>query len=59
MMLFPFLVLGAIVWALVTFMRSQGRQAPRSSIKETLDARLARGEINKEEYTKLRETLAA
>jgi uncharacterized membrane protein len=64
MMGFEILILGVIVWAVVQAM-SRGslgvgtRLASSQSAKETLDARLARGEVSVEEYRKLRETLEA
>ena len=64
MMGFEILILGVIVWMVVQAM-SRGsvgagtRLAPHQSAKETLDARLARGEVGVEEYRKLRETLEA
>lgn len=64
MMGFEILILGVIVWAVVQAM-SRGslsagtRQTSSPSAKETLDTRLARGEVSVEEYRKLRETIEA
>ncbi|HET7009595.1 MAG TPA: hypothetical protein VFI11_02370 [Anaerolineales bacterium] len=62
MMGFEILILGLIVWAAVTAVNRQSRDgamrpASSPSAKETLDGRLARGEINLDEYRRLRETL--
>lgn len=62
-MLFWFVIVGAIVWAVVQATSRSGQGAttrpPSQPAKEILDARLARGEVSVEEYRKLRETLEA
>ncbi len=64
MMVLGIMLLAVIVWAVVQVINRRsletGTPSPSNeSAKETLDARLARGEISIEEYKKLRETIAA
>ena len=62
-MLFGFLVfaglLAVVVWAIVKFAASNRMQAPVDglSARRILDERLARGEINQEEYQSIRREL--
>jgi len=46
-----------VIWAIVSAGNRTGARPPAGSARETLDARLARGELSIEEYRKLRETL--
>lgn len=62
-MLFGFLVfaglLAVVVWAIVKFAASNQMQAPDDgfSARRILDERYARGEINQEEYQRIRREL--
>ena len=62
-MLFGFLVfaglLAVVVWAIAKFAASNRMQAPvdRLSARRILDERYARGEINQEEYQRIRREL--
>jgi putative membrane protein len=62
-MLFGFLVfaglLAVVVWAIVKFAASNRMQAPVDglSARRILDERYARGEINQEEYQRIRREL--
>ncbi|HXF82844.1 MAG TPA: hypothetical protein VNN19_08850 [bacterium] len=51
------IVLGVAIWAIVSAVNKPGARSTAGSARETLDARLARGELSIEEYKKLRETL--
>jgi uncharacterized membrane protein len=51
------LVLGVAIWAVVNAGNRSGARSSTGSARETLDARLARGELSIDEYKKLRETL--
>lgn len=51
------LLLGVVIWAVVSTGNKTAAQPSIGSARETLDARLARGELSIEEYKKLRETL--
>ncbi len=58
--LFWVLVIGLIVWAVVTLLpnvRSTGRHAGQESPMEILDRRFALGEIDAEQYRRAREEL--
>ena len=58
--LFWVLVIGLIVWAVVTLLpnvRSTGRRAGQESPMEILDRRFALGEIDAEQYRRAREEL--
>lgn len=61
---FEILILVVIAWAVVQAMNRHSLGAGMSpasspSAKETLDARLARGEVSVDEYRKLLETIGA
>lgn len=51
------ILLGVAVWAIISAANRSGTRSAAGSARETLDARLARGELSIEEYKKLRETL--
>ncbi len=52
------ILLGVVVWAIVNATTNRSGARPSAgSARETLDARLARGELTVDEYKKLRETL--
>ena len=64
MMVLEIVILAVIVWVVFQVINrrslSFGTPSPSNpSAKETLDARLARGEVSVEEYKKLRETIEA
>ncbi len=54
---------GLLVWAVyavvTSFTRRPDRRAPGGSPREILDSRLARGDIDSDEYRRLRDLLAA
>ena len=51
------ILLGVAIWAIVSATNSTRARSATGSVRDVLDARLARGELSVEEYTKLRETL--
>jgi len=51
------ILLGVAIWAIVGVVNRAGARSAGGSARDTLDARLARGELSIEEYKKLRETL--
>lgn len=58
MMVFSLAVLGVLVWLAATYVRrDQPGGASRSTPLEELDRRLARGEIDVEEYTRRRDVM--
>jgi len=48
---------GSVAWIIVTIVRSTDSGRPASRAERILAERLARGEISKDEYTDLRETI--
>lgn len=54
MLLFWAMVIGGIVWLLVTLRRNQNSGRSHQSALEILKARYARGEINREEFEQKR-----
>ena len=51
------ILLGVAIWAIVSATNSTRARSATGSVRDVLDARLARGELSVEEYKKLRETL--
>ncbi len=58
MMVFSLVVLGVLVWLAASYIRrDQSGGVVRSTPRDELDRRLARGEIDVEEYTRRRDAM--
>ncbi len=53
----PLLILVLIVWWLMDTRRTNGSATPRRDARALLDERLARGEIDEEEYRRRRDAI--